>query len=188
MIKLLQLILIILPTVPFIALTILGYPSIGALILIVVFAINLVGLLTNNPHYGSLFSLITALIISLASQGYVLYITHTALIPLQSPGIFNISVLAPEYSLVLSYLYRSYRRYIDELKSRGFDKVEVDRELNALIRHVLAILTIALLTAVMLYYLMIEMSMPVIDPFTALVVFAVIYAVISRYIITRVKS
>jgi len=188
MMRFIQPVLIVLPIVPFLILVMLGYQSLGFLIITVLIVVGLVGVAVNSPHYESWLSLITSLIISVASQGYLPYVMHITLIALQNPGLFNASVLAPEYSLTLSYLYRSYNKYAREFRTKGFDNVEVNRELNMMIKHTLAILTTALLITAVLYYLIIEASIPIIDPFTALVIFTVAYLIIFRYVMARIRS
>ncbi|WP_243666914.1 hypothetical protein [Vulcanisaeta sp. JCM 16159] len=142
----------------------------------------------NNISAESWVALITALIISITSQGYIPYILHVVLIPLRSPALFDGSIVIIEYSLITSQLYGNYVRYMREFSSRGYDEDEVKYALNELVRWVLIFLTISLSASLIIYYAIVVTTVPLIDPFTALVIFAVTYIVISRYLLTRIRG
>ncbi|MGC8606053.1 MAG: hypothetical protein ACP5GZ_01130 [Vulcanisaeta sp.] len=178
---------LILPIIPFIAI-IPSSPLLSLIIIGIVFSTGLIGLLINNLTIESWFSLILALIISLISQGYIPFIFHVVLIPLQNPELFNGLVIMIEYSLVSSQLYKSYMKYIKEFGSRGFDKNEVNYALNNLVKWIMSFLTIALAISLTIYYIMVIITIPLVDPFTALVIFAITYITISRYLLTKMRS
>ncbi len=102
--------------------------------------------------------------------------------------VFDGSIIIIEYSLILSQLYNNYVRYMREFSSKGYDEDEVNNALNSLIKWILIFLTIFLLASFTIYYVITMMTVPLIDPFTALVIFAVTYIVISRYLLTRIKG
>ncbi len=178
---------LVLPIVPF---TILmpSASSPGLVIILVILSIGIVGLLMNNPSMESWAALIIALLVSITSQGYVPYLLHAMLIPIQNAVMFNGSIVIIEYSLVTSQLYGSYVRYIRELSARGYDRGEVNEAVNELIEWVLALLAVSLLISLAIYYVVAVVTTPLIDPFTALVIFAVTYIVISRYVLSRMRG
>ncbi|WP_243675265.1 hypothetical protein [Vulcanisaeta distributa] len=127
----------------------------------------------NSLSVESWIALIMALAISVISQGYIPYILHTVLIPLQNTVVFNGSIIVIEYSLILSQLHGNYVRYMRELSSRGYDENEVNNALNDLVKWLLIFLTISLLVSFIIYYVITAVTVPLIDPFTSLVIFAV---------------
>ncbi|WP_054842346.1 hypothetical protein [Vulcanisaeta distributa] len=180
--------LVLPPVIPFIVLM-LSSPSISLILIAITLSIGLIGLLMGNLSAESWVALIMALIISVMSQGYVPYILHMALIPSQGLTAFDGSIIIIEYSLILSQLYNNYVRYMREFSSRGgYDKDEVNNALNSLIKWILTFLTISLLASFTTYYVITTITVPLVDPFTALVIFAVTYIVISRYLLTKMKS
>ncbi len=143
----------------------------------------------GNLSVESWIALTMALIISVTSQGYVPYIFHVVLVqPPQGLTVFDGSIIIIEYSLILSQLYNNYVRYMREFSSKGYDKDEVNNALNSLIKWILIFLTISLLASFTIYYIITIVAVPLVDPFTALVIFAVTYIVISRYLLTRIKG
>ncbi|MGC8542855.1 MAG: hypothetical protein ACP5NQ_02840 [Vulcanisaeta sp.] len=179
---------IILPAIPFIILLILGDVVMGLSLMLITIAIGLIGALLNNPQSSSWFSLIMSLIISLASQGYIPYVFHIALVQITNPALFNGSIVLVEFSLISSYLYRNYLKYTKEFSSKGYDKAEFNYALNELSKWILTLLGIALAITLALYYVITTTPVLMIDPFTALVIFAAAYIVISRYVIARIRS
>ena len=178
---------LVLPVIPFILL-IPNNTSIALILIAVILSIGVIGLLMNNLSAESWIALTIALIISVASQGYVPYILHMVLISPQGLTVFDGSIIIVEYSLVLSQLYSNYVRYTREFGSRGYDEDEVNNALNNLTKWLLVFLTISLLASLIIYYVITIMSIPLVDPFTALVVFAVTYIAISRYLLTKMRS
>ena len=178
---------LVLPVTPF-TLLIPNDASIALILIAAILSIGVIGLLMNNLSAESWTALAVALIMSVTSQGYIPYILHVALIPPQSLTMFNGSIVIVEYSLVLSQLYGNYVRYAREFGSRGYDEDEVNNALNGLTKWLLVFLTISLSVSLIIYYVITMASIPLIDPFTALVIFAVTYMVISRYLITRIRS
>ena len=160
----------------------------GLIVIILTASLGLAGLIMNRLTIESWTSLILSLIISIISQGYIPYILHTSLTQIWDPALFNGSIVVIEYSLVSSQLYENYVKYMREFSSRGYDKAEVNNTLNNLVKWIMTLLTIALAISLALYYVITMVTIPLVDPFTALVVFAVTYIVISRYVIMRIKS
>ncbi|MCY0859680.1 MAG: hypothetical protein OWQ54_04545 [Sulfolobaceae archaeon] len=181
-------IVVLLPLIPFIILTIQGDTTLGLIGLITIVAFEGIGVLKDSFHYASWASIVIAAIISITSQGYIPYLIHIALVRNQDVALFDGSIIAPEYAMVLSYLYRSYSRYNKELNVKGFDKEEVNRELNSLSISLLLILTSALLVSILVYYIILISTISIIDPFTALVISAIVFILIARYITNKIRS
>ncbi len=179
---------VLLPLIPFIILITQGDTTLGLIGLIIVAAFEGIGVLKDSFHYASWASIVITAIISIASQGYIPYLTHITLARIQDVALFDGSIIAPEYSMVLSYLYSSYNRYNKELNVKGFDKEEVNRELNSLSISLLLILTSAFLVSVLVYYIISISTISIIDPFTALVVSAIVFILIARYITNKIRS
>ena len=178
---------LVLPVTPF-ALLIPNDVLIALILIAVTLSIGVIGLLMNNLSAESWTALVVALIISVTSQGYIPYTLHVALIPSQGLVMFDGSIVLVEFSLILSQLYGNYVRYAREFGSRGYDEDEVNNALNDLTKWLLVFLTISLLASLIIYYVITIMSIPLVDPFTALVVFAVTYIAISRYLLTKMRS
>lgn len=107
----------------------------------------------------------------------------------QNTAVFDGSILfPPQYSLALSYLYRSYSRYARELSIKGFDEEEVNAELNSLSLSLLIILSSAAAASIALYYVMASLKFLSVDPFTALIIASIFFIYIARYIINKVKG
>ncbi|BDR91294.1 hypothetical protein [Vulcanisaeta souniana] len=160
----------------------------GSIAMILTASLGLVGLIMNRLAIESWASLILMLVISLTSQGYVPYILHSSLTQIWNPALLNGLIVVIEYSLVSSQLYGNYVKYMRELSNRGYDKAEVNNALDNLVKWIMALLTIALTLSLAFYYVITMVTIPLADPFTALVVFAVTYIVITRYVITRIRS
>ncbi|MFB6470195.1 MAG: hypothetical protein TU36_003020 [Vulcanisaeta sp. AZ3] len=179
---------ITLPIVPFIILLGMGDALLGLFLIAVLLIVGLLGILTNNLHYESWLSLILTSIISLVSQGYIPYVFHIALAQITNKALYNGSIVLPEYSLIISYFYKSYMKYTREFGKKGFDEVEYNKELNALITWTTALITAALVVSLALYYLITKITYTVLDPFTALLLLAITYIIIHRYIMSKVRS
>ena len=178
---------LILPAIPFILL-IPNDSSIALILIAVILSIGVIGLLMNNLSAESWIALVVALMISVTSQGYIPYILHVVLISPHGLTMFDGSIIIVEYSLILSQLYSNYVKYTREFSSRGYDKDEISNALNSLVKWLLIFLTISLLASLIVYYVITTVSVPLIDPFTALVIFAVTYIVISRYLLTKIRG
>ncbi len=143
----------------------------------------------ESLNYASWASLISIAFISLLSQGYIPYFFHVVLARVQNTAVFDGSILfPPQYSLALSYLYRSYSRYARELSIKGFDEEEVNAELNSLSLSLLIILSSAAAASIALYYVMASLKFLSVDPFTALIIASIFFIYIARYIINKVKG
>ena len=178
---------LILPVTPF-TLLIPNDVSIALILIAVILSIGVIGLLMNNLSAESWIALVVALIISVTSQGYIPYTLHVVLIPSQGLVMFDGSIVLVEFSLILSQLYGNYVRYAREFSNRGYDEDEVNNALNDLTKWLLVFLTISLLASLIIYYVITMVSIPLVDPFTALVAFAVTYIVISRYLLTKIRG
>ncbi len=179
---------VILPMVPFIIILLMGYATLGLVMIAIIGAVGAISILRNNLHYASWFSLILTSFISISSQGYVPFIFHIALIRVTNIPLFNGSIIAPEYSLVLAYMNKLYSRYAKEFDVKGFDKKETESELSALSRSIISIITLAFILSVIVYVGISKASILVLNPFIALIIFAIIFIIISRYVIERIRK
>ncbi len=181
---------VIFPLLPFIALLAQGSEAIGLA------GIALVGLVEalsaarrgENLNHASWSSLILVMLISLLSQGYIPYLLHVALTSVQNIAVFDASMLFPQYSLVVSYIYKSYSRYARELSIKGFEEGEVSAELNSLAGSLLIILSSAAAASIALYCAITSFRLFGVDPFTALITASAFFILTARYIINRIKG
>ncbi|AOL17857.1 hypothetical protein BFU36_12125 [Sulfolobus sp. A20] len=179
---------IILPMLPFIIILLMGYTTLGIVIISIIGAIGAISLLRNNLHYASWFSLILTSFISILSQGYIPFVFHIALIRISDIPLFNGSIIAPEYSLILAYMDKLYSRYVKEFNLKGFDKKEIESELSALSRSIISIITLAFTLSVIVYIGITKANILSLNPFIALIIFAIIFIIISRYLIEKIRK
>ncbi|GGP19533.1 hypothetical protein GCM10007981_03600 [Thermocladium modestius] len=181
---------VIFPLLPFIVLLAQGSEAIGLAGIVLVSLVEAFSAIRRGEslNYASWASLISIAFISLLSQGYIPYFFHVVLARVQNTAVFDGSILFPQYSLALSYLYRSYSRYARELSIKGFDEEEVNAELNSLSLSLLIILSSAAAASIALYYVMASLKFLSVDPFTALIIASIFFIYIARYIINKVKG
>ncbi|WP_069807238.1 hypothetical protein [Vulcanisaeta thermophila] len=183
---------LVLPLIPFALLIYYGY-SITQYVALAFMAIAL-GLGINGLFRGgmvreSLFAFVSLFIIIILGEGYIPFLIHMDLMPINPQGIpaVNYSLVVLEFSIIMAQLSELNSRYWRMLRERNYDERVVSEALWKLNTWVVGLSSLALAVALGLYFLITSKPMGVMDPFTALLIFAVAYLIIVRYIYSRLR-
>ena len=184
----LSLISIILPLIPYVIVFL--YGDSAAKVISLAFmglsvVIGVLGAIRSSPLAESLVAVIFISLVSILSSGYLVYSTHTYLLYISPIGltILGYSIGFVELAIVSSMMLRMYNRLYSELTGKGYNEDEVKDELSEFTKNVMGVSAIVLVFSIIIYLLISSVSVSIIDPVTALVIFLIIYVVLLRYVI-----
>ncbi|WP_291765850.1 hypothetical protein [Caldivirga sp. UBA161] len=181
------LISIILPLIPYVIVLLYG-DSVAKVISLAFMGLSVVigvlGAIRGSPLAESLVAVIFISLVSILSSGYLVYSTHTYLLYISPIGLtmLGYSIGFVELAIVSSMMLRMYNRLYSELTGKGYNEDEVRGELSEFTKNVMGVSAIVLAFSIIIYLLISSVSVSIIDPVTALVIFLIIYVVLLRYV------
>jgi hypothetical protein len=102
--------------------------------------------------------------------------------------IVSLTVLLVETGIVFSMMFGNYKVYSTDLKKAGYDEEEFHSELRSFDRFLILLVLAALGISFGIYFLFSILPTVGIDTLTGLVMAAVIYFVIARYILSQRRA
>ncbi|WP_052883066.1 hypothetical protein [Thermoproteus tenax] len=172
--------------IPQLALAVYGYALLGLAEAVLVALSAALGLWRGGRAQTApwvSFALAAATILS--SQGYIPFLIRAALARL--PYSYDLSALAPELGIAVATLYNNYAAMERELIGRGYDEQIVRAALDSMSSTALALLSASLALGGAISYAMAKFAVFAVDPFTAFVLFAVVYFAAFKLVLDRLE-
>jgi hypothetical protein len=101
--------------------------------------------------------------------------------------IVSFSVLLSEIGIVFSALFGNYKAYTNELKKAGYDEEEFRSEFRSFDRLLVLFTLGSAAISIVIYFIFSLVPAGGLDTLTGLVIVAIIYFVIARYILSQRK-
>jgi len=100
-------------------------------------------------------------------------------------SIVALCVVAVEVGIVVSMMFGNYKIYAKDLKKAGYDEEEFERELYSFNRFIVLLVLASLGASLGAYFLFAVLPSVGIDTLSALVISAIIYFIIARYVLSQ---
>jgi hypothetical protein len=164
--------------------------TLGIVIVIVAALMLPFGVLTKGgiAKFGWIVLVLVLFVLALAS-GYIAIAGgfslgfNTSLIELVS-----LTVLLVEMGIFFSMMYGNYLVYFTELKKAGYDEAEFHSELHSFDRFLILLTLASAGISIGIYFLFSILPSVGIDALTGLIISAIIYFVIARYVMSQRKA
>ena|SRR5487761_959273 len=129
------------------------------------------------------------LFVLILASGYIPLAAGFSLeINLSLVQIVSLSVVLVEIGIVFSMMFGNYKVYSTELKKAGYDEAEFHSELRSFDRFLILLGIAAAGISFGIYFLFSILPAIGIDALTGLVIAAVIYFVIARYVLSQRRA
>jgi hypothetical protein len=100
-------------------------------------------------------------------------------------SIVALCIVAVEVGIVVSMMFGNYKIYAKDLKKAGYDEKEFETELYSFNRFIVLLILASIGASLGAYFLFAVLPSVGIDTLSALVISAIIYFVIARYVLSQ---